>query len=83
MLREPCGFGKNSLLELGAACGMGEERGAVMNCRECEPLLVEAAREAVSRNLGTAEGRREPHWVLVAALELAATCPACAERLAD
>jgi len=54
-----------------------------MNCRECEPLLVEAVREAASRSLGTAEGKREPRWELVAALEHAATCPSCAERLAE
>jgi len=45
-----------------------------MNCRECEPLLVEAVR---SRTLGT--GAAE----MTAALEHAATCLSCAERLAE
>ena len=47
-----------------------------MNCRECEPLLVEIAR----RGPGT-EGRMEAGATV--ALEHAATCPVCAERLGD
>jgi len=47
-----------------------------MNCRECEPLLVEAARQSS----GT-EARGDAG--LTAALEHAASCPSCAERLAE
>ena len=47
-----------------------------MNCRECETLLVEAAR---SRLVGTGTGGTD----VTAALEHAAACPSCAERLAD
>jgi hypothetical protein len=47
-----------------------------MNCRECERLLVEVARQS-----GGTEGRRDAG--ATAALEHAASCPSCAERLAD
>lgn len=55
-----------------------------MNCRECEPLLVEVARrnaatEGESRLVGTATGDAD----LAAALEHAASCAQCAERLAE
>ena len=49
-----------------------------MNCRECETLLVEAARLASRTSVANSE-RSD----LAAALDHAASCPACAERLSD
>jgi hypothetical protein len=47
-----------------------------MNCRDCELLLVEAARQS-----GATEGPRDAG--ATAALEHAASCPACSARLRD
>ncbi len=49
-----------------------------MNCRDYEALLVESARQSPD-----AKGATEPRWELKAALEHAAQCASCAERLAD
>lgn len=48
-----------------------------MNCRECEPLLVEIARRP------EVPGGRQARQEIAAALEHAATCASCAERLAE
>jgi len=49
-----------------------------MNCRECEPLLVDAARGDVSRaDVGAVSPQMK------AALEHAANCPSCLERLVE
>jgi len=53
-----------------------------MNCRECEPLLVEAARHPEA-SAGLASTERLARWDVAAALEHAAECPSCAERLAE
>src|SRR5271170_6461496 len=50
-----------------------------MNCRECEPLLVEAARQSE----GTKDRSRHGGTGVTAALEHAALCASCAERLAE
>lgn len=51
-----------------------------MNCRECEPLLMEAAREP-ERESGERDAAARSE--LNAALQHAATCASCAERLMD
>ncbi len=50
-----------------------------MNCRECEPLLMEAARQGE----GTKGRSRSFGTDVTAALEHAAVCASCAERLAE
>lgn len=55
-----------------------------MNCRECEPLLMEAARHSeASGGRGSDDRDASLRWEVGAALEHAATCPSCAERLAE
>ena len=53
-----------------------------MNCRECEPLIVESARYFRSAGPRAPEDRKR-RAEISAALEHAASCPSCADRLHD
>jgi hypothetical protein len=53
-----------------------------MNCRECEPLLVESAREGGSAS-ARCDGDLNLRLEVAAALEHAASCSACGDRLRE